>query len=287
MVTRDWTIEHTQRLQVEGAELEYEIFGTGEPVLLIHGALLGDSVIGPFQLYSPFMGNYQVISYHRAGYGRSSIPDDVVTIEQSAENCYLLLKEIGVEKVHVVAHSYGGLIALQLAMSFPEVVHSLSLLEAFVPRTEQKALDYFEQAYTKGLEIYNSGDKTGARESILNSLAGPDIMSACDLNLPPGNMEVTTDVDAFFNSDIPAFNSWNFDVTNPDQERRPQMPVLTVLGLHSDAVCPGFREGQAFLSSWLPQAEVLGIPAIPHPLHIASPQVVCKEVFDFLQRHPM
>ncbi|MFA9202274.1 MAG: alpha/beta fold hydrolase, partial [Candidatus Nanopelagicaceae bacterium] len=127
-----WTIEYTKQVKLNDVKLEYEVFGSGEPVLLIHGALLGDSAIAPFQLYPPFMNKYQAIAYHRAGYGESTLPNRPVTIEQSAEHCRLLLQQIGVEKAHVIAHSYGGLIALQLAMSFPEVVHSLTLLEAFL-----------------------------------------------------------------------------------------------------------------------------------------------------------
>src|SRR5690606_28991329 len=51
------------------------------------------------------------------------------SIEQQAEDFARLLAELGITRAHVVGHSYGGAIALQLAASAPDLVHSLSLLE--------------------------------------------------------------------------------------------------------------------------------------------------------------
>ena len=287
--SREWSLEYTKRAKVEGIELEYEVFGSGEPVLLIHGALLGDSAIAPFMLYPPFMEKYQAIGFHRAGYGKSTFPNSPVTIEQSAAHCRSLIKHIGFEKVHVVAHSYAGLIALQLAISFPEVVHSLTLLEAFLPRTGQVALDYLGKALEQVTQLYESGDKAGARNSFLLAMAGSDILSGCQMHLPPGNMENTLlpDVDGFFTADLPAFEMWDFTTTNADQYNKPTMPVLTVLGLHSEAICPGFLEGQQFLESWLPQAERLPIPGVTHGLQIINPRAIGEGVVSFLERHPM
>jgi len=181
---KDWNIEHSRRANVNGVELEYQVVGSGEPILLIHGALLADCLIAPFQLHPIIMEKYRLISYHRCGYGGSGWPDGPISIEQQAEQCRLLLQHIGIDKAHIVGYSYGGLIALQLALSNPEVVHSLALMEPFLPRTDSKALEYGQQALGNFLQLYEAGDKAGALKNFLVAMAGPDILAASDMTLP-------------------------------------------------------------------------------------------------------
>jgi pimeloyl-ACP methyl ester carboxylesterase len=69
--------------------------------------------------------------------------------------------------------------------------------------------------------------------------------------------------------------------------RKPDMPVLAVLGLDSESAMPGFRETQRFLMTWLPQAERCGIPRATHGLQSMNPVAVGEAARAFLQRHPM
>ncbi|HEX2339337.1 MAG TPA: alpha/beta fold hydrolase [Vicinamibacterales bacterium] len=67
--------------------------------------------------------------YHRRGYAGSSPVRPPFSLSQQAADCRALLGHLRVERTHVVGHSSGGSIALQLALDAPEVVHSLVLLE--------------------------------------------------------------------------------------------------------------------------------------------------------------
>lgn len=155
------------------------------------------------------------------------------------------------------------------------------------------AVRFFEAAWNHGDwqtadPLYEAGDRAGLRDTFLTAMAGSDIFSGCQMNLPAGNMEKSLpDVEGFYKSDLPAFSLWGFTTTNADKYNKPKMPVLTVLGLHSDAVCPGFLEGQVFLESWLSQAERLALPGVTHGLQIISPRQVAEGVVSFLKRHPM
>jgi pimeloyl-ACP methyl ester carboxylesterase len=117
-----------KRPGLDGFELEFTTRGAGEPLLLVHGGLL----TGWFDLLSreaALLERYRLISYHRPGYGRSSIPSAAVSLEAQSWCCLALLRHLGVEKAHVVGHSIGGCIALQLALDAPDAVRSLALLE--------------------------------------------------------------------------------------------------------------------------------------------------------------
>ena len=66
-------MDEMERAVIDGLELEYELRGSGEPVVLIHwgvGALWAEPLLDEPAL----AGSYQLLSYHRAGFGGSSSP---------------------------------------------------------------------------------------------------------------------------------------------------------------------------------------------------------------------
>jgi pimeloyl-ACP methyl ester carboxylesterase len=112
-----------KRAAVGDVDLEYEVSGTGDPLVFIHGAFIADS-FRPL-LNEPRLANYSLITYHRQGYGASSRTVGPMTGQAQAADCRALLQYLGVQRAHVVGHSFGGCIALQLALDAPELVHSL------------------------------------------------------------------------------------------------------------------------------------------------------------------
>lgn len=97
--------------EVDGIQLEYQISGTGtgEPVVFIHSAFIADS-FRPLLAEPPLSERYKLITYHRRGYGNTSgaFEKTPVTSEQQAADCAGLLRYLGVERTHVVGHSFGG-----------------------------------------------------------------------------------------------------------------------------------------------------------------------------------
>ena len=81
-------------------------------------------------------------------------------VSAHASECRALLAGLSVEKAHVVGHSYGAAVALQLAVDAPEAVVTLALFEPTflaVPSAPQ-----FFEAAGPIIERYNSGDRMGA-----------------------------------------------------------------------------------------------------------------------------
>lgn len=146
------------RARIDGAELEYEVRGDGEPVVLVHGSHIADA-FAPLLAEPALTERYQLVMYHRRGFAGCTRAEGPLSIAQQAADCRALIQHLGVQRTHVVGYSYGGPIVLQLTLDTPEVVHSLSLLEPalmIVPSAQQ-----FMEAVGPIAQMYEAGDKTG------------------------------------------------------------------------------------------------------------------------------
>ena len=113
--------------KVNGVELEYEVVGTGEPVLLI-SPVLADGFL-PLLSEQVLADRYQLIRYHKRGWAGSTHTPPPVTIADHAADAAGLLDALDAPRAHVVGHSSGAAVAAQLALDHPEMVHTLMLLE--------------------------------------------------------------------------------------------------------------------------------------------------------------
>src|SRR5688572_22762259 len=100
-----------RRALIDGIELEYDVHGAGEPVLLIHAGVWADWFVALMD--EPALAGYRLIHYHRMGYAGSGRSNGPVSVEQQAAHCRGILRHVGVDRAHVVGHSSGATIALQ------------------------------------------------------------------------------------------------------------------------------------------------------------------------------
>src|SRR5687767_2457353 len=98
-----------QRAQVNGVELEYEVVGSGEPVLLI-SPVLADGFL-PLLSERALVDRYQLIRYHKRGWAGSTHSLPPVTVATHAADALALLGHLGVPRAHVAGHSTGGVVA--------------------------------------------------------------------------------------------------------------------------------------------------------------------------------
>jgi pimeloyl-ACP methyl ester carboxylesterase len=275
-------ITRFEKASIEGVELEYEIRGVGEPVLLIHGSIIGDA-FAPLLAQPSLTETYKLVNYHRRGFAGSSHSAGPVSIAQQAADARALLDLLGIEKAHVAGHSYGGLIALQLGLNAPESVHSLALLEAGTlwcdrPAEAAEALRPIEQLYEKG-------DLAGAILAFGRTVAGPGFREAIDRVMAPGWFEqAVADLDTFFQVELPAMNGWQF---TPEMASRIAQPVLSVLGSESPEIDPWAEEEHALLQAWMPQTEAFVLPGATHGLQMMNPAGMAEGLARFFARHPI
>jgi pimeloyl-ACP methyl ester carboxylesterase len=269
------------RAQIGGSELEYEVRGAGEPVVLVHGSHIADA-------FAPLLGEpvlterYQLILYHRRGFAGSTHPDGPLSIVQQAADCRAFMRHLGVPCAHIIGHSYGGAIALQLTLDAPEAVHSLALLEPallMVPSAQQ-----FMDAMGPVLQMYEAGNKTGAVDGFLQAVVGPEYRSVLDRVLPGAFAQAVADADTFFRIELPALQQWGF--TQADAGRILQ-PVLAVLGADSHTLWPGWVEVHQLVQAWLPQAEAFVLKGATHGLQMIDPTSMAAGLAGFFARHPL
>jgi pimeloyl-ACP methyl ester carboxylesterase len=269
-----------QSVKVNGVELEYEVVGSGEPVLLI-SPVLADGFL-PLVEEPALADHYQLIRYHKRGWAGSTHTPPPVSIADHAADAAALLDRLGLGRAHVAGHSSGAAVAAQLALDNPESVHTLILLELSllsVPSGEA----FLEQA-GPAFEAYASGDHAGAFAMFMSAVSGLD-WATCRALLEeraPGTVaQAVGDADTFFGIELPSLTVWAFDA---ERAGTIQQPALSVLGTETE---PLWLEVAAFLRSSLPHIEECAIGGIGHLLHIQRPEPVARAIAEFLGRNSM
>jgi len=114
-------------VNVDGVRLHYLERGQGEPLVLIHGngSLIQDFLISG--MVDELAKRYRVIVFDRPGFGYSSRPRRLWTPQAQAKLLHDALRWLGVERAHVLGHSWGAMVAAAMAVDFPDFVESLVL----------------------------------------------------------------------------------------------------------------------------------------------------------------
>jgi len=111
---------------VNGLQMYYEIHGTGQPLVLLHGAF---SAIGTSfgQLLPGLAQTRQVIAFDLQAHGRTADIDRPMSLEAMADDVAAALQQLGIEQADIGGYSMGAGVALRVAIRHPEVVHKLVL----------------------------------------------------------------------------------------------------------------------------------------------------------------
>ena len=111
---------------VNGVNYYYAVYGTGEPLLILHGGLYQIEMFGPN--LTKLAQSRQVIGVDLQGHGRTPLGDREINLVDMGNDMAGVLKKLGYAKVDVLGHSMGGGVAFQLAVQHPEMVRCLVLV---------------------------------------------------------------------------------------------------------------------------------------------------------------
>ena len=113
---------------VNGLDMYYEVHGSGEPLVVLHGAFMTIGAMGA--VVADLAETRQVIGVELQGHGHTADVDRPLSYEQMADDVAALLRHLGIERTDVFGYSMGGGTALQLAMRHPTLVRKLVVVGA-------------------------------------------------------------------------------------------------------------------------------------------------------------
>jgi pimeloyl-ACP methyl ester carboxylesterase len=112
----------------------YEIHGTGEPLVLIHGG--GSTIETTFGSILPELAeNNTVIAVEMQAHGHTADRDKPLSFEQDADDIAALLKELKIQKANILGFSNGGTTTLQFAIRHPEMTNKIIVASSFYKRS--------------------------------------------------------------------------------------------------------------------------------------------------------
>lgn len=145
-------------LPVNGTHLFVHREGSGEPVLIVHGGPLLDHgyLVEPLR---PLSDDFELVFYDQRLSGRSDGTVDTASISLAAFVADMegIRTALGLEKIHLLGHSWGGLLAMEYALTHPDRLRSLVLVSPMPPssalwQAEEAALrDQLQPADTAGM----------------------------------------------------------------------------------------------------------------------------------------
>ena len=119
-------------VEVDGVRLHYLERGSGPPLVLLHGNGILANDFDTSGLIDRAAERYRVIAFDRPGYGHSERPRSTIwTPQAQARLLQRALRKLGVEQPLVLGHSWGTLVALAMALEFPDQVRGLALVSGY------------------------------------------------------------------------------------------------------------------------------------------------------------
>jgi proline iminopeptidase len=280
-------------LQVNGAKLWYESEGTGEPLVLISGGPgLAHGYFHPF--FSAVASSYRVIYFDGFGRGKSDhakSPHEY-SFRRDVEDVEGLRKALGLGKIALLGHSYGGMVAQAYALEHPEAINRLVLVSALYDaemwqagndHTNYEVQSQFPETWARIEQLRSKGLRGSAKEhqDAYNIPLGLMFFHDASIaeRLPNDFFELNPDVYFTIAGDDADFRVGG-DVAKLDFRARLQefrFPVLIVAGRY-DRIAPPRYSVQ--YQKYAPQAQFVMMERSGH-----SPFMEESEQFFSVVRH--
>ena len=257
------------KVDVDGVALYWEEGGAGDPLLLIQG--LGFSADMWFRITPALEERYRVIRYDARGIGRSDVPPGPYPIALMASDAMAVLDAAGVDSAHVFGASLGGIVAQEVALSYPDRTTSLTLccthappatiwpepavMEMLATRGQMTTEDAARASIPYGYAT--TTDRDAIEEDIRRRLANPTSGTGYEGQLfagigYPGTM---------------------------DRLGNLEMPVLVVTG-DADLMVPPVNS--ELMVAAIPGAELVVIPGAGHVVFTDAPGALTDAMVSFL-----
>jgi pimeloyl-ACP methyl ester carboxylesterase len=259
------------------ASIWYEVDGTGDPTVFVHGSLVDHS---PWEKVRRGLApSLTTLVYDRRGHGESRGPTRTHPVREDASDLAELLEHLDLFPVHLIAHSYGGAVAFRLAADRPEMVRSVTAHEPpFIglleedPATAPEA-ERLEAELGSMVARVRSGDAAGAVRAVVESLSTED--DSWD--------RMGRDVQRTL---LRHAERWAEEISDPEAVRPDRtataellIPVLLTTGERSP---PFLHRVTDRLAALLRNASVRTLPGVGHAPHVSDPDQFIALIHGFL-----
>ncbi len=161
--------------EFRGCQLSYSIDGEGPPVILIQGVGVCGSGWAP--QVDGLRSRFQCLTFDNRGIGESQPAGVSITVAQMAHDAFHLMDDAGWASAHVVGHSLGGPVSLEMAIKQPDRVRSLSLICTVARGSD--AVRLTGQMLWLGLQS-RIGSKRSRRRAFLKIVMPPEMLGTID-----------------------------------------------------------------------------------------------------------
>jgi len=257
-------------LRSNGINLYYEVNGKGQPLLFIHG--LGDSTESWGEQVAFFSKSYEVVTFDVRGHGRSDKPPGPYTIPLFTRDTAGLIQSLHIAPAHVVGLSLGGMIAFQLAVSHPDLLRSMTIVNsgpAMILRSFKERFEIYRRLFLiRVLGMRAIGN------SISNRLFPKK--EQAELRRVVADRIARNDKRAYLDS-TRALVGWSV----AEQLANISCPTL-VISADQDYSPVSVKEAYVAL---MPRAELVVIEDSRHVTHMDQPEKFDKTLLSFLSRN--
>lgn len=258
---------------INGAQLYYEIAGDGQPMILIHAGVADGRMWD--EQFAEFAQQYRIVRYDMRGFGRSAMPSGTFSNHGDVAG---LLDFLQIEQAIVVGISFGGKIAIDFALAYPERVTKLVLGAPSIGGTtpSERILQFWE-----------------AEEAAMDA---EDLETAVELNLKlwvDGIHRQPEDVNPTVRQQVGQMQREIFLMDIPDDIEELSLepvangrlaeitaPTLVLIGALD---LPEKVDQAAWLANELPNAQHATIPEVAHMLNMENPTQFNQQVLTFLR----
>ena len=243
---------------------------TQPTVVLLHGAGM-DHTVWQLQSRAFAYRGYSVLSLDLPGHGRSDDPAPT-TIAAYADIVAALLTELGVDTAHIVGHSMGAFIGIELAARYPGLVQSLTLIGVSerMP-VHPDLLEAAEADNHLAFDLVSSWSHTRAAHMGGHQTPGLWMMGSTVRLLERSRPGV-------LHNDLAACNAYDSAL---DRAREITAPTLVLMGEHDLMTMP---KGAAILAGAIRNSATVIVPGTGHMVMVERPDPVIDELLDFWTR---
>ncbi|MFC1967367.1 alpha/beta fold hydrolase [Chloroflexota bacterium] len=264
------------KIEVNGVNIDCDVYGTGSPLVLVHG-FSGSKDTWKNQI-PEFSKYYQVIVMSHRGHGDSDKPleEEYYSVPVIADDIHTLLKKLNIRgKVIILGHSFGSRVTIQYCLSYPEQIKAAILFGTKTnpaPSGPDKRLSFdnlIRDAQEKGIEKFFDD----IAHLWFSPEADPEFVRA---NTVDSYKVPLHTVIGILKSGLAA-NYTDDDISKLD------MPTLVVVG-ESDKPTP--LEDAEKINRLLPDSCLKIIKGAGHMAHVEKPEVFNRAVLNFLKKLP-